>query len=416
MSPQRKLSLFAVACLMPQLALAQAEASKAAVTIYGTLNVNLQTTKAGGATAAAQSVSSRMAVSTDSSNLGVRASLEASEWVTAVAQCETSAQVDGVGVSGICNRNSRIGLSTRWGTLFYGIWDTPFKAATYGTKADDPFFNTDVYGFQGIMGSPGFNYRSGGWSTASNTSTTGFDVRANNSVAYHSPRWMGLSGKLQYSANEFKNVNGSQDPQLFGAVLNWDQGPVSVLAALEYRTDGYGLAGINGAVGAAFGSTAANNANTSSSDLAWRLGAGYELASSVGATTLSALFEQLSYDQGHAATGAVKNFKRTAWQLALKHRHGNHEIRARFSQADAGSVTLANSAAGTTAGYGASMYALGYGYFFTSTLQAYLSYAQIMNDTNARYTLTIGGAPAVAGATPAGGDPMALGLGLRWAF
>lgn len=400
--------------------------AKPTVALYGTLNVNFQTTRAGGATNPSQSVSSRFATSTDSSNIGVRGGLTVNEWVGATYQCETSASVDGINPSGICNRNSRLGLTGSWGTLFYGNWDTPFKAASYGTKADDPFQNTDVFGFQGIMGSPGFNYRSGGWSTASNSTNTGFDIRANNSVAYWSPKWNGISLKAQYSADEFKNASGTMNPELYGAVVNVDYGMFSVLAAYERHEDGFALVGMNAppaagaAVAGTFGSTAANTVGTaaaanSSTDQAWRVGAGVQLDSPAGATTVSALFEQLIYEQDNAVAGAITEFKRTAWQVALKHRYANHELRARYSMADEGDVEL-NGGGGSTDGYGADQLALGYAYHFTKSLQGYLSYTKIQNERNAQYTPTIGGSSAVAGNTPKGANPQALGLGLRFAF
>ncbi len=452
LAPFHSVALLALASL-PLLALAQAPAEPAKpaeapaakpapiATLYGTLNVNFQITSATGATTATQDVKSRNAVSTDSSNIGVRGNLKVDEWVGATFQCETSANVDGIGASGICNRNSRLGLSGPWGTLFYGNWDTPFKAATYGTKADDPFEKTDTFGYQGIMGSPGFNYRSGGWSTASNSSTMGFDVRANNSVAYHSPKFHGLSAKLQYSADEFKNFSGTRNPELYGAVINFDYGlspaiAVSVLAAYERHHDGFALAGINPVPPPTptttpptppvpyvplFGATTTGNTTGSntvpngSTDSAWRVGAGVQIDSPAGATTVSGMYEQLTLEQDRAPAGAITEYKRSAWQVALKHRYGDHELRGRYSQAAAGDVTL-NGGGGSTTDYGASQFALGYAYYFTASLQGYLHYTQIKNEANAQYTLTIGGSPAVAGSTPKGADPSAVGLGLRWAF
>lgn len=394
---------------------------KALVTVYGTLNVNLQLTQAKGASSPAADVKGRFAVSTDSSNVGVRGGLDVNEWVGAVYQCEISANLNGISPSGICNRNSRLGITGKWGTLFYGNWDTPFKAIAYGTKADDPFLNTDVFGYNAIMGSPGFNYRSSGWSTASNTATAGFDVRANNSVVYHSPRWQGLSAKLVYAADMFENPSGTQDPQLYGAAINWDYGPVSVMAGYELHSDGFGLVAINGAAGSAFGSTAANTAGTgtqaiSSADSAWRVGAGYQLDSPAGATTVGALFDQLTLKQGGAAAGAVTEYKRNAWQVSIKHRVGKHELRGRYDQASAGDCALKGAAICSTAGYGANNFAVGYAYYFTGAFQAYLSYMRINNQYNAQYTPSIGGSSAVAGSTPKGADPQALGLGARLAF
>lgn len=419
---------FALAAL-PLLALAQAAAEPAKpeapkpplVSIYGTLNVNFQITAARGATTPAQTVEARNALSPDSSNIGVRGGLNVNEYVGATYQCEISAALDGITPAGICGRNSRIGVTGNWGTLWYGNWDTPYKAVAYGTKADDPFMNTDVYGFQSIMGSPGFNYRSSLWATASSTPIQGFDIRASNSVGYHSPKFYGLSVKLQYSANEFKNPTGTQSPALYGGAINFDYQGLSVLAAYERHDDGFGLVAINPAAGPNFGvTTAANTAGTataaiSSVDTAWRVGAGYLLDWSAGATTLSAMYEQLDLKQGGAPVNAVKEYKRRAWQVALKHRYGAHELRARYSRAENGSVTL-NGPAGSTNGYGANMLAVGYAYFFAPSFQAYLHYAQILNGYNAQYTFTIGGSPAVAGATPKGADPKALGLGLRYAF
>ena len=424
MAPKKLLAL-TLALSTPLAASAQAEAkpaepAKPLVTIYGTLNVNFQITKASGASGATANVESRNSVSTDSSNIGVRGGLDVNEWVGAVYQCETSANLDGITVSGICNRNSRLGATGNWGTLFYGNWDTPFKAVAYGTKADDPFLNTDVFGYNGIMGSPGFNYRSSGWSTDSATATKGFDVRANNSVAYHSPRWEGLSVKLQYSANEFKNATGTQNPELFGAAVNFDYGPFSAMAAYERHNDGFALAGANGTVGAAFGSTVANTAGTataavSSNDSAWRVGAGYQLDSPFGATTVGVLFDQLVLKQDSAPAGAVTEYKRNAWQVALKHRIGDHELRGRYDQALAGDCSLSGAAC-STSGYGANQFAVGYAYYFAKGFQGYLSFTRINNQYNAQYTPSIGGAPAVAGTTPKGADPQALGLGLRYAF
>ena len=424
---RKTLVVAVLAISVPLAALGQAAAPAAATPprataiVYGTLNVNLQTTDARDATTSSQNVSRRGAVSTDSSNVGVRVDAEVRTGLRGLAQCETSANVNGVSVSGICNRNSRVGLAGAWGTLFYGNWDTPFKAVAYGTKADDPFLNTDVFGYQGLMGSPGFNYRSGGWVTGPATPVMGFDVRANNSVAYWSPRWAGLALKAQVSADTFKNATGTQDPWLYSAAVNYDSGPLSVLAGYDRHDDGFSLVGINGTAGAAFGSTAANTAGSATSpissvDTAWRLGAGYELTSPAGTTTIGALYEQIGLEQESAPAGALTKFSRQSWQVALRHRSGAHELRARYNSADKGSCTLSGGAACSTSGHGAQMLALGYWHHVSSSMQLYLAFAQIFNDDNARYTFSIGGSSAVAGSTPRGADPRALGLGARYSF
>jgi hypothetical protein len=62
------------------------------------------------------------------------------------------------------------------------------------------------------------------------------------------------------------------------------------------------------------------------------------------------------------------------------------------------------------------MIALGYAYHLAKSAQVYLHWARIRNDINSQYTFTIGGSPAVAGATTRGSDPKALGFGIRYAF
>jgi predicted porin len=446
MNVRQKLSLAALCTVLPAMASAQAAAvpaappaaPKASVTVYGNLNVNLQSTMAKDATDPTKSVDSRWAVSTDSSNVGVKAQAELSFGLTGLAQCETSANVDAISVAGICNRNSRVGLQHEFGTLFYGNWDTPFKTATYGTKIDDPFGNTDVFGYQSLMGSPGFNARSGGWVTAAagaadaagpfpaGSSIHGFDTRANNSVAYHSPKLFGASAKLQYSVDEFASADGRLNPTLFSAGVNYEWKGLSVAAAFDRREDAAGLATINKAAATdgtpaaafAFGATAGNTTTLGSVDWAWKVGAGYEFATPIGTTTVSALIDQLTYAQDDAPANSIAEYKRFAYQVAAKHRYGDHELRVRYNAATEGDCEEADGSTITcdTEDYGATQFTVGYALHLSKAAQAYVSYTKIMNDEKATYTLTIGGAPAVAGATVAGADPQAVGLGIRYAF
>jgi predicted porin len=415
MMAQRKLLAAALIVALPLSALAQAAAPAAApaasVGLYGTLNLNLQTTRQ-------QGVAARYAVSTDSSNVGVRAQADVAFGLKAVGQCETTANIDGIGTSGICNRNSRVGLSGAFGTLFYGNWDTAFKAVAYGTKADDPFFSTDVYGYQSIMSSPGFNYRSGAFVQAPGGTVGGFDVRAGNSVGYWSPKVSGLSAKGQWSVNESESANGIISPTLYSIAANYDLGPISLLATYERHEDAFALNFINGGAARAFTSTAANPTTVSSLDWGWRLGAGYELGlPGLGALTIGALFEQLTLGQDTAPTGALKEYKRWALQGAAKLRAGGAELRLRYNVADKGDCKLVGGGSCSTDGYAAHEWTFGAGYYFAPTAQVYLSYAKIYNDRNAQYTFGVAGETNfVAGRTARGSDPDALGLGIRYAF
>ncbi|HET8540152.1 MAG TPA: porin [Anaeromyxobacter sp.] len=390
---------------------APAAAPAPLVQVYGTLNVNLQYTEASGATTPSENVKPRFAIATDSTGIGVRGTLDLGHGYKGVYQCETTANLDGEDTRAICNRNSRVGLQSFWGTLFYGNWDTPYKSGHYGTKADDVFGNTDVFGYQGIMGSPGYGTRTGAFnSSATNAVTASFDQRGANSVAYWTPKFGGLSGKIQYSVDEFSNQTGVVRPQLLAAAVNYDMGPFSVVAAAEYHEDAFGIRSIN----------AANNQSMTSKDLGLRLAAGYDLPLGVGTLNVVGMVEQLSYAQDDSPVG-YKDFSRIAWMLGAKFRTGPHELRARYSMALAPDISGADGAPALPAtaddDLGATSYAVGYAYHFAKSTQVYVFYTQIMNEDQARYTFGVGGAAAVVGAnTQEGSTPTAGGAGIRLAF
>jgi predicted porin len=425
-----------------------APAAAPTVTVYGTFNVNTQWTRSvnatvgvpGGATsalvtAAGRNISPRLAVSTDSTNFGVRAALPFSPWAKAIAQCETSANVDGIAASGICNRNSQLGVSGGFGTLFFGNWDTPFKSVWYGTKVDDPFGNTDVFDRAGLMGSPGYNVKSSAWKAATGDVISGFNLRAQNSVAYWTPSFSGLSAKFQYGTNEFKNTVGDVSPKLWSANVVYDRGPFSLVGAYESHEWGYGLVGFNAAATGTtapqnaatrtFGATAVNTAAAHTEDYAWRVGAGYELKTAFGATTPNFVFEQVKFMQPRAVAGAIKEYDHYAWSASLKHRAGNHELRGRYDRANAGGCKLSGPGACSTKDTGSDMITAGYAFYFAPTAQVYLTWTQIRNDRLAQYSFATAGAAAIAGGGSAantrgtvlpGQDPQALALGMRYAF
>lgn len=424
-------SLASLALTLPFTVLAQAPAAPAepaaappapppppVVQVYGTLNVNLHYTEASGAAPGEDNVSGRFVISPDSSNVGVRGTLALSDAVSAVYQCEIGANIDGEALASPCNRNSRVGLTGMFGTLAYGNWDTPFKSAHYGTKADDPFGNTDVFGQQGLMGSPGFGVKTGSINNAAPPAAglAGFDTRGGNSLLYWSPKFVGLGFRLQWGVDEFRSAEGTVDPMFLGVSANFDQGPLSVYGTVEYREDFRGLGVID----------AANDSDRASKDLAWRVGAGYELPLPMGALTLMGMVEQLTYNQDNApATGdpdapALKDYSRFAWLLGAKFRAGNHEFRARYSQALDPDITAADGdalPANVEDDLGAQHLAVGYAYHLAKSTQVYGYYTQIMNDDFAQYSFGVAGASRVTGTnTPVGSDPVAVGLGIRHAF
>jgi predicted porin len=408
-------SIAALAVSLPLVASAQEAPKPPLAQIYGTLNLNLQYTEAGDATAgSAADIEKSVALSIDSTNIGVRGQADVGHGLNVVYQCETQASIDGLDLRSLCNRNSRLGLSGMFGTFFVGNWDTPMKAAAYGTKADDPFGNTDVFGFQGILSSPGFNTRSSAYNGAQQRS---FDLRAASAVAYWTPKFSGLSAKVLYGLPEGVPTSGTQvDPLLLSAAINYDLGGLSVFGAGEYHEDLYGLRSITGE----------NADNVTAKDMAWRVGAGYELPLGVGTLNVMGMFEQLLYAQDDAAgVDDLEDYDRMAWVLGAKFRTGNHEVRARYAMAMDPNCTVADGTdcGDATSDLGAMQYALGYAYHLAKSTQIYAFFTQIMNEDDAQYTFTVGGPQNGSGATnytyaavPPGADPLAAGVGMRYAF
>jgi len=423
-----------LAVSLPLAATAQQAAPPAAPLYqwYGTLNLNMQYIEVSkptspnpglpfSAAGAPRNMTGRFALSTDSSNIGIRGTADTNvAGVGVVYQCETSANLDGDAVSGICNRNSRIGLSSGYGTLFYGNWDSPYKALLYGTKADDPFGNTDVYDAAAIIGSPGFYTRaSGGRSTGGTTGNTlaSFNQRAGNSIVYHSPKFQGVQLKAQYSANEYANRASSIVPALYSAGVNYDTGPISVAVAYERHDDYASFANLAALVPTV---PAVSHHTT---DQGVKAGLGYELGTSAGTLTVGAQGEWLQYamsDTSKVATGAFENTSRFAYLVGAKFRTGSHEIRARFMQALDQDVKFKGVTVSPNAGKdtGALNYTLGYAYYLSSAAQVYAYATYLDNAKYATYTLATGGPAALTAADTftAGANPFAAGLGMRYAF
>lgn len=426
-----KKSIAAVVASLPMAAFAQQAAAPAPLyQIYGTLNLNYQYVEASKPTMpGGTNVTGRVGPSTDSTNFGIKGVADTGQFgLGVVYQCETQANLDGINASGICGRNSRLGLTSAFGTVFYGNWDTPYKSAWYGTKADDAFGNTDIYNATALMGHPGFKQKGsagaiGGYANAAGdpAKSATFEVRAPNSLAYWSPDIQGFSFKLQYVANEFASTNGRVAPTLYSAGVNYNKGPLSVLAAAERHDDWYGTSVI-GAPGApanpSFGTTP-GTASPSTKDMAYKVGAGYELGSTAGTTTVGAVWEYLSfgYQSTRALnTGDLKEWHRQAVMVNLKHRTGNHEFRARYEYADNGDCKLiGGGTCNFDVGRGAQNYALGYAYYLSKAAQVYAYWTKTDNERRASYTFTSGGPAALTNAS-AGADPMGAGLGLRYAF
>ncbi|MBI2753774.1 MAG: porin [Betaproteobacteria bacterium] len=399
------------------------------LTIYGTLNVDAGTVERTGATAGTTALNSlvgapgatptnlpsRNTVRSNSSNFGLRGKKELWNGLSAVFQIESAIGKDGA-ASTLAGRDTYVGLSGRFGSVLYGgNIDSPYKR---GVQGKDPFFATGIATQKGILGSPGFNVTSvnavagttvGGNAAGSQQQNAGFDARLNNLIMYRSPAFNGVSAEIGYGADEQKSTSaGTQiNPSVTSLLLRYEKGPLFASYARERRKDVFGLNSLltfapgTGVTGALF----APPAGATSTDTGNKLGLGYRF----GNTDVLFVWENLDYKTN---TGAVTKYDRDAWVASASHRFGPHRGIVSYGKAERGECALASAAACSTAGMGATHWALGYAYNLDEGTALYVFWSKIANEFAAAYNFGVSGAPAAG----VGADPTALALGIRYQF
>lgn len=398
--------------------MAQAQSS---VTIYGTLNASFENVKATGAANGGVDMPQRNRVTSNSSALGFKGVEDLGGGLKGIFQIESSIALD-AGGGGLGSRNSNLGLSGGFGTVFLGIWDTPYKASSYHV---DPFYVTGIASSSNVFGTAGFGVQTGTFTTpiadagaaATAAGNASFDRRQGNALQYESPSFAGFQAKVQYSANEAKS-NSTAAPQLnpsiWSAALAYANGPINVAYAYEQHNDYFGLRApgttANAAIlsGAAVTPSAAGAANPGSKDTGHKLSGSY----SFGDTKVGLAFERLEYKSDATTANEVNGYKRDAWYLSLVQKIGSGAIRASIARANDGKCTLVGSSCAAP-DLGAKIFGLGYSYDLSKRTAVYGLYTQVKNDTAGTYNF--GGAGALSGGA-VGSDPQGIAFGLRHTF
>ncbi|MGH8771704.1 MAG: porin, partial [Burkholderiales bacterium] len=129
-----------LALVLSNLFSAGAFAQGSNVTVYGTLNADFENVERDGATSPPDAgnsfvpssavlgspitgadLESRNRVSSNSSNIGFRGTEDLGNGLKAIFQLESSINLD-AGGGNLGGRNSNVGLTGAWGTVFYGQW------------------------------------------------------------------------------------------------------------------------------------------------------------------------------------------------------------------------------------------------------------------------------------------------------
>jgi len=399
MRHQLKAAALAIAAL-PGLAAAQSS-----VTIYGTLNADVESVKATGASVPGGDFSSRARVSSNSSNVGFRGVEDLGSGLKAFFQVESSANIDEGGGTW-ASRNSAVGLTSAWGQILLGQWDTPYKVATARL---DPFGNTGIAAYSGIMGFSGS--LTAGQGGANFQQRASFDRRARNVVQYWTPTVAGFNARLAYGAADSDKptgVNQALTPTLWSLAASYESGPFYATLAYERHED---FEPLNTLLGAPL---------TSGDDDGIKVGASYR----IGAFTIGGAYERLKYQGNGLASAQVAallgpgprdvEYEFGNWFIAATYEVGPHVFALAYGQKDEDELN------GTTiADTDARQVSARWGYNFSKRTQLYAVATRISNDSNAFQTFGVNplGATVPLGLSPIrGADPTGYGVGLIHRF
>lgn len=225
---QKKLIALAIAGLASSAAFAQSN-----VTIYGSVDVGVAFR--GSENGGVNNVDSRREITSGGSagnRLGFRGAEDLGNGLKAIFELEYSLDAD-VGTTSATkwgNRHSYLGLTGGFGTVVAGRLDG-VRYGVYGTY--DPFANGSMGNFTQM--------------------TVQYD-RADNAVAYISPKWSGFGLVLAYATNTngqensrgYGTGNGNNgDDRLYTIMGTYDNGPISLRVDYETTTtqDAANLAG-----------------------------------------------------------------------------------------------------------------------------------------------------------------------------
>ncbi len=179
-------------------------------TLYGQLHASIDVLDGDNASVKETTISS------NSSRIGVKGSSELSGGLKTIYQAEWEIDTGGQNTTGdtiFKNRNQVVGIAGSFGAVLLGRHDTPFKIV--GRKAD--LFWSSQLGQNRNITSPGR-----------------WDIRANNAIAYQSPK----IGGVQVLYGHFTDIGG--DDGNTGDSINaiYKAGPLMVGVAYEtYDTD-----------------------------------------------------------------------------------------------------------------------------------------------------------------------------------
>ncbi|HEY0479314.1 MAG TPA: porin [Kofleriaceae bacterium] len=403
------------------------------VEIYGTLFPFLESVRSTGATTAASAPvpgmtgasqvgagaytglnqPGRLRMDAGTTNLGFRGGVEVVHDLSVIWQIETGVQFDNgaAGASTIGSRNTQIGLTGSWGTLFLGSWDTPYKWSTVSLV--NPVRGGFLADYNSILNTPGFGI--GAVTTQSGrvagAADAAFDRRQGNAIQYWTPKIGGLSARLLYSIDEGRNATTlaapSIKPSILGAAVTFEAGPILLRDAFEAHLDYFGMSQIGGSPGG-------SPNNRHSTDWGNKVMAQFLNRANGFDTRIVGVFDFLSYKNDDIVMGAINKFSRPGVYGLIDQSFGKHHLWVGGGKAFEGSCEKVGVTDCTTTKLGATDLVVGYLYRATKSLDFFAAAYRIGNDPSASYTTSPPlGAPQV---TAPGIAIESVGIGLWYTF
>jgi predicted porin len=374
-----------------------AQAQLANVTLYGSLNLDVEWVKgatcpsavpppannncSGDDPASQISNPTVMRVSSNSSRFGLRGSEYLGAGQVAIFQLESSVQGDtgNSSSSGLASRETFVGLQGDWGTFKGGKFLTPYDdmLPIFGNA---PTLTTSILSTAAV------------WAQGPlPKSLGGFDARLGNSLRYETPPLNGFTAELQFSTRDSSgNANGGDNgdhasetrhASVWSVGAFYSNGPLDLGFAYEYN---YQVR------------TADQN------DRALSIAAAYDIGSLFGSPglRLGGVYERLNY--GTLAGSLIRDF----WALSATVPIGGGSLYAMWGRASNGKGDAPD---GTGVGFvvkgpdtGCDQWEISYSYPLSLRTLLYAGYVRINNRANAAYTFNINDYAVVNGARPSG--------------
>ena len=338
------------------------------VQVYGRLNITAENVRSS-VNAMGASVGNTVRLANNRSVLGFRGTESLGDGYQALWQIESAVSLD-TGIGGVAARDTRVGISTPWGTIFGGNWTTPYTSATQGF---DPFYPTTA-GYMSILGN-------GSAPSSDNVlDTTSFDRRQRNSIHYWTPDFNGFSVRIAHGLAEERTA--VVKPSLTSIAGIYEQGALYLTYAHEQHVD-YQGAGLT--------------------DSGHKIGAAYRF----GPLRVAGVVERLRYE---TSSGRLE---RTAYYVSTTYQAGAHGFRLGVGRANDGKGASTEQLGQLRSGAdtGATHLTLGYEYTLSKRTTLYSYVSRMDNERNGNYDFAINELGAGAGATL-----NAVSIGLRHSF